>query len=178
MELKELLSILKSKDTESKEKIMVKGFIPLGEKMRVINKSLDILKEIDNVSEDPRIMVVEKQMCKFFDLMMAYTNIRVNESSRTPEIYDECMMLTLDKYILSHGAKYDYARFEKMFDETSDLGVIKFLTTSFGAINEIQFKDGLEKFSKSLSENKDALKAAGNMFAINNPSIKTKKNKK
>lgn len=140
------------------DKVVFKRYIPLTDKMLLLSRIIYFNTYSDNVEEK----MIQLQLYKFFDILLAYTNIEVSESDITIDNYDICNSILGDWLLTISGVDY-YKTIELLNDYMNYNNVEQILITgenlnnvSLSEYNQTQ-KDFLTKLGDNPSMLKDML---------------------
>lgn len=170
MTLNEFIEAYKNQDETKVGSVKIRKYISLAEKFDIIKSMED--KFFDMETQDrlnPMYFVREKQLVYFFDVLLKYTDLEVDE--RTEAIYDECMVLDIDKFI-KHYCVSDYNRFCKIVDEEIQVSDAYLLRSSLMEASSGMLNEEMDKLFEGINENKEVFEHLGDILMINNKGLK------
>lgn len=170
MTLNEFIEAYKNQDETKVGSVKIRKYISLAEKFDIIKSMED--KFFDMETQDrlnPMYFVREKQLVYFFDVLLKYTDLEVDE--RTEAIYDECMVLDIDKFI-KHYCASDYNRFCKIVDEEIQVSDAYLLRSSLMEASSGMLNEEMDKLFEGINENKEVFEHLGDILMINNKGLK------
>lgn len=172
MKLTEFIEAYKNQDAEKIGSVKIRKYIPLAEKFGIIKSIEAKLLEMDiHTRLDAMYFVREKQLVYFFEILLKYMDIEVDE--RTEEIYDECMRIDIDKFI-KHYCASDYNRFCKIVDEEIQISDAYLLRETLMEASSCILGDEMDKLFDGIRENQDVFEHLNEILAIDNKGIKGK----
>lgn len=154
MKLSEMFEAFTHEDAKTLSDVKISRYMPINAKVELIN-SCDkkfVAAELD-ISNTTAIAKM-KEMAKFFDLMLAYVDVEIDDDSE--DMYDRCMAANFDLFI-KHFVKNDYDRLCRMFDEAFDTGDSAMLRKVLLDIGTSDMSKDIEDAIKILGENKDVI---------------------
>lgn len=154
MKLSEMFEAFTHEDAKTLSDVKISRYMPINAKVELIN-SCDkkfVAAELD-ISNTTAIAKM-KEMAKFFDLMLAYVDVEIDDDSE--DMYDRCMAANFDLFI-KHYVKNDYERLCRMFDEAFDTGDSAMLRKVLLDIGTTDMSKDIEDAMKILGENKDVI---------------------
>lgn len=154
MKLSEMFEAFTHEDAKTLSDVKISRYMPINAKVELIN-SCDkkfVAAELD-ISNTTAIAKM-KEMAKFFDLMLAYVDVEIDDDSE--DMYDRCMAANFDLFI-KHYVKNDYDRLCRMFDEAFDTGDSAMLRKVLLDIGTSDMSKDIEDAIKILGENKDVI---------------------
>ena len=172
MKLTEFIEAYKNQDSDKVGSVKIRKYIPISEKFDIINgvegKFFDM--EI-HTRTDPMYFVREKQLVYFFDILLKYTDIEVDE--RTEKIYDDCMVVDIDKFF-KHYCTTDYNRFCKMIDEEIQISDAYLLRNALASASTEMLDNEMDKLFAEIKDNKEIFEHLNEILSIDNRGIKKK----
>lgn len=170
MKLKDFIEAYKKEDKDKVGSVVFRRYIPISEKMQIIdNDDVEYVKQQLEIG-NPSGLIKQKEIAKFFCVLLAYTDIKSVE--KTEDVYDECMALGIDSFIISNIQKRDYERFCYMYDkvyETSDMYLFRNVIAQIGQTN---IEDDVKDAMQELYKNKEILSNLNQIIGFNNTGIK------
>ena len=169
MKLTEMFEAFTHEDAKTLTDVKISRYMPIDAKVELIN-SCDrkfVAAELD-ISNTTAIAKM-KELAKFFDLMLAYVDVEVDD--RSEEMYDRCMAANFDMFI-KHYVKNDYERLCRMFDEAFDTGDSAMLRKVLLDIGTTDMAKDLEESMKILGENKDMIKNLNHIIGYNEGAVR------
>ena len=150
------------------DKVVFKRYIPLSDKMLLLARVIYYNMYSENIDE----RIIQLQLYKFFDILLAYTNIDVSEDDITIDNYDICNSILGDWLLTVSGVDY-YKTIELLNDYMNYNNVEQIVTTgqnlnnvSLSEYNQVQ-KDFIDKIEKNPNMLKDML----DIMRLNDPNL-------
>lgn len=169
MKLTDFITYFKNQDAKEIEKdIKISKYIPLNKKMEIINSIDNKLSAIELNRKNSIMFQKQKEMCKFFNILLLYTNIEVDSDSE--KTYDECMSCGIDLFI-KHYVKNDYERFISIFNDYISIDSSILFRETIMQIGEDNLYDDLKKSFDEISKNKDVLLNLNHILGINKGAV-------
>jgi hypothetical protein len=164
----------KINETEYKgflEKIIIYNYIPLITKTKLI-MGLSVYKTMFSDGY-PEFVAAEVEKLKVFGLLLAYTNILIEEDENTYENYDDFILFGFYD-LIKDRVEQDYNRLEKMFDNfvsTSNLLAVGSKLALLDTESLQQNTDTINELIKGLDN--DKLENLMNLFIGTDPKFKS-----
>lgn len=169
MKLTEFIRIYKSQDSKKMEEVKITKYLPMNVKIKIINEVSMILSTFSSGNINYIEIIKHKQMAMFFNLLLSYTDIKVDEYSE--EVYDECMACGIEKFLL-HFVKEDYERFCKMLNEATQISDTMLFRESIMQIGKTDLSEDFNNIISSIKENEGVFKNLNEILGINNIGLK------
>lgn len=170
MKFSEFIEFYKNSDAKSLESVKINRYIPIEKKILIIDSINDKFLEAELDIEDPCKIIKEKELMKFFEILLSYIDVEID--NRSVETYDECMAIGVDDFILRLIQRKDYMRFCEMFEKTYEIKDANMFRNALTGIGKESLTSDLKKMTKELIKNKDIISNLNNIIGYNNIGIK------
>ena len=166
MKLSEFLSYFRAQDADKIAEVKIVKYIPFNDKLNILRKSEKELLGVELSGMTGMTQFVEgKERFRFFRILLAYTNIEVDNDS--VEMYDDCLTIEMDKFFM-HYCKTDYDRFCKMFDDIVAINDGYMLREALMSIGTESLDEQFHNIVEELGKNSDMFANLNEILRINN----------
>lgn len=167
MKLTEFLAAYKNQDKDLVGGVKIRKYIPAGEKMKILYRLQPTFTAMQSGSTFNSLdYIIEKEVVKFFDILLCYTDIEVDD--RSLDVYDECMSLDIDKFFI-HYCSRDYERFCGIMDEQLTISDAYSLREAISTINSGNLEEEFAGVIKGMKDNLPMFENLNEILGINFP---------
>lgn len=164
MKLTEFLIAFKEQDKEKVGSVKIRRYITLDEKLKIISRLQPMFLEMQTKGGfDSTEFQKEKELIRFFDILLAYTDIDVDE--RTVDMFDDCMLLDIDKFFY-HYCYRDCDRFYSIVNEQIQVSDAYLLRDAIMSVNSGKLEKEFKNVIKDLKNNADVFANLNEILGI------------
>ena len=169
MKLSEMFEAFTHEDAKTLNDVKISRYMPIATKVDLINSCDKKFAAAELDISNTTAIAKMKELAKFFDLLLAYVDIEVDD--RSEEMYDRCMAANFDLFV-KHYVKNDYERLCRMFDEEFDMGDSAMLRKVLLDVGTTDMAKDLEASMKILGENQDVIKNLNYIIGYNEGAVR------
>ena len=164
MKLTEFIEAYKNHDKELISRIEFKNYIPIRKKKEICEVLISNLEDFDYHSPTSGEYIISKEIELFFSAIEYYMDIIVDE--KNIDVYDECMELGIDKFVIRKDTKEDYKRLEKMFKDLTEIKATFLIRDTLMSFGDMDIKEDADYMMNVFKENKDTIGNLAEIFGI------------
>ena len=169
IKIKEIIADVKAGNNFA-DKVKVRRYIPILEKGDIARNYLFKVNSMNLDLMDPVTKVIESEMLWRFNVLLEFTNIKVDDDDITFENYD----ILLSSGIFDHIKEecgLDFTRMEKFIMETMMFSRNDFMSDMLKSANGDNLKESLKEFKEILGD-KELVNKMSEIIAFNDPIAK------
>lgn len=150
------------------DKVVFKKYLPIATKTLLVSKVM----YSNYYSEDLTQRMIELQMYKFFDILLAYTNIVVEDTDVNVDNYDICNSI-LGDWLLTYSA-IDYSKTIELLNDYMNYNNIEQIVSTGEIINNVsltEYNQVQKDFMNKMDSNPEMLKDMIDILKLNDPNL-------
>lgn len=147
--------------------VKVKKYIRLMDKNSIVLNIVSHLNIIEGGVLDGIEVAIEKSFVMFYDVLLKYTNLEINEEYRNFDYYDIFVEAGIDSFI-KNTCNDDYLRVVELINTTKDYNNLTFISKLFEGMDSDKLYSSLEKIDE-LIKNEENMNKIIEIMKFNNP---------
>ena len=169
IKIKEIIADIKAGNNFS-DKVKVRRYIPILEKGDIARNYLFKVNSMNLDLMDPVTKVTETEMLWRFNVLLEFTNIKVDDDDITFENYDVLSSSGIFDHI-KEECGLDFTKMEKFIMETMMFSRNDFMSDMLKSANGDNLKESLKEFKEILGD-KELVNKMSEIIAFNDPIAK------
>lgn len=169
IKIKEIIADVKAGNNFA-DKVKVRGYIPILEKGDIARNYLFKVNSMNLDLMDPVTKVTETEMLWRFNVLLEFTNIKVDDDDITFENYDVLSSSGIFDHI-KEECGLDFTKMEKFIMETMMFSRNDFMSDMLKSANGDNLKESLKEFKEILGD-KELVNKMSEIIAFNDPIAK------
>lgn len=170
IKIKEIIADVKSGNNFA-DKVKIRRYIPILEKGDIARNYLFKVNSMNLDLMDPVTKVTETEMLWRFNVLLEFTNIKVDDDDITFENYDVLSSSGIFDHI-KEECGLDFTKMEKFIMETMMFSRNDFMSDMLKSANGDNLKESLKEFKEILGD-KELVNKMSEIIAFNDPIAKT-----
>jgi len=169
IKIKEIIADVKAGNNFA-DKVKVRRYIPILEKGDIARNYLFKVNSMNLDLMDPVTKVIESEMLWRFNVLLEFTNIKVDDDDITFENYDILSSSGIFDHI-KEECGLDFTKMEKFIMETMMFSRNDFMSDMLKSANGDNLKESLKEFKEILGD-KELVNKMSEIIAFNDPIAK------
>lgn len=169
IKIKEIIADVKAGNNFA-DKVKVRRYIPILEKGDIARNYLFKVNSMNLDLMDPVTKVTETEMLWRFNVLLEFTNIKVDDDDITFENYDVLSSFGIFDHI-KEECGLDFTKMEKFIMETMMFSRNDFMSDMLKSANGDNLKESLKEFKEILGD-KELVNKMSEIIAFNDPIAK------
>jgi hypothetical protein len=169
IKIKEIIADVKAGNNFA-DKVKIRRYIPILEKGDIARNYLFKVNSMNLDLMDPVTKVTETEMLWRFNVLLEFTNIKVDDDDITFENYDVLSSSGIFDHI-KEECGLDFAKMEKFIMETMMFSRNDFMSDMLKSANGDNLKESLKEFKEILGD-KELVNKMSEIIAFNDPIAK------
>lgn len=169
IKIKEIIAEVKAGNNFA-DKVKVRRYIPILEKGDIARNYLFKVNSMNLDLMDPATKVTETEMLWRFNVLLEFTNIKVDDDDITFENYDVLSSSGIFDHI-KEECGLDFTKMEKFIMETMMFSRNDFMSDMLKSANGDNLKESLKEFKEILGD-KELVNKMSEIIAFNDPIAK------
>nr|UVY03704.1 MAG: hypothetical protein [Bacteriophage sp.] len=169
IKIKEIIADVKAGNNFA-DKVKVRRYIPILEKGDIARNYLFKVNSMNLDLMDPVTKVTETEMLWHFNVLLEFTNIKVDDDDITFENYDVLSSSGIFDHI-KEECGLDFTKMEKFIMETMMFSRNDFMSDMLKSANGDNLKESLKEFKEILGD-KELVNKMSEIIAFNDPIAK------
>lgn len=169
IKIKEIIADVKAGNNFA-DKVKVRRYIPILEKGDIARNYLFKVNSMNLDLMDPATKVTETEMLWRFNVLLEFTNIKVDDDDITFENYDVLSSSGIFDHI-KEECGLDFTKMEKFIMETMMFSRNDFMSDMLKSANGDNLKESLKEFKEILGD-KELVNKMSEIIAFNDPIAK------
>lgn len=147
--------------------VKIKKYIRLMDKHAIVLNVISHLNVVEGGALDGAELAIEKSFVMFYDVLLKYTNLEIEDEYRNFDYYDIFLEAGIDSFI-KNVCNDDYLRAVELIDTTKDYNNLTFLSKLFEGMDSDKLYSSLEKIDE-LMKNEENMNKIVEIMKFNNP---------
>lgn len=169
IKIKEIIADVKAGNNFA-DKVKIRRYIPILEKGDVARNYLFKVNSMNLDLMDPVTKVIESEMLWRFNVLLEFTNIKIDDDDITFENYDVLSSSGIFDHI-KEECGLDFTKMEKFIMETMMFSRNDFMSDMLKSANGDNLKESLKEFKEILGD-KELVNKMSEIIAFNDPIVK------
>lgn len=169
IKIKEIIADVKAGNNFA-DKVKIRRYIPILEKGDIARNYLFKVNSMNLDLMDPVTKVIEAEMLWRFNVLLEFTNIKVDDDDITFENYDVLSSSGIFDHI-KEECGLDFTKMEKFITETMMFSRNDFMSDMLKSANGDNLKESLKEFKEILGD-KELVNKMSEIIAFNDPIAK------
>lgn len=169
IKIKEIIADVKAGNNFA-DKVKIRRYIPILEKGDIARNYLFKVNSMNLDLMDPVTKVTETEMLWRFNVLLEFTNIKVDDDDITFENYDVLSSSGIFDHI-KEECGFDFTKMEKFIMETMMFSRNDFMSDMLKSANGDNLKESLKEFKEILGD-KELVNKMSEIIAFNDPIAK------
>ena len=169
IKIKEIIADVKAGNNFA-DKVKVRRYIPILEKGDIARNYLFKVNSMNLDLMDPVTKVIESEMLWRFNVLLEFTNIKIDDDDITFENYDILSSSGIFDHI-KEECGLDFTKMEKFIMETMTFSRNDFMSDMLKSANGDNLKESLKEFKEILGD-KELVNKMSEIIAFNDPIAK------
>ena len=169
IKIKEIIADVKAGNNFA-DKVKIRRYIPILEKGDIARNYLFKVNSMNLDLMDPVTKVIESEMLWRFNVLLEFTNIKVDDDDITFENYDILSSSGIFDHI-KEECGLDFTKMEKFIMETMMFSRNDFMSDMLKSANGDNLKESLKEFKEILGD-KELVNKMSEIIAFNDPIAK------
>nr|DAR68961.1 MAG TPA: hypothetical protein [Caudoviricetes sp.] len=169
IKIKEIIADVKAGNNFA-DKVKIRRYIPILEKGDIARNYLFKVNSMNLDLMDPVTKVIESEMLWRFNVLLEFTNIKVDDDDITFENYDVLSSSGVFDHI-KEECGLDFTKMEKFIMETMMFSRNDFMSDMLKSANGDNLKESLKEFKEILGD-KELVNKMSEIIAFNDPIAK------
>lgn len=169
IKIKEIIADVKAGNNFA-DKVKIRRYIPILEKGDIARNYLFKVNSMNLDLMDPVTKVIETEMLWRFNVLLEFTNIKVDDDDITFENYDVLSSSGIFDHI-KEECGLDFTKMEKFIMETMMFSRNDFMSDMLKSANGDNLKESLKEFKEILGD-KELVNKMSEIIAFNDPIAK------
>lgn len=169
IKIKEIIADVKAGNNFA-DKVKIRRYIPILEKGDIARNYLFKVNSMNLDLMDPVTKVTETEMLWRFNVLLEFTNIKVDDDDITFENYDVLSSSGIFDHI-KEECELDFTKMEKFIMETMMFSRNDFMSDMLKSANGDNLKESLKEFKEILGD-KELVNKMSEIIAFNDPIAK------
>lgn len=169
IKIKEIIADVKAGNNFA-DKVKIRRYIPILEKGDIARNYLFKVNSMNLDLMDPVTKVIESEMLWRFNVLLEFTNIKVDDDDITFENYDVLSSSGIFDHI-KEECGLDFTKMEKFIMETMMFSRNDFMSDMLKSANGDNLKESLKEFKEILGD-KELVNKMSEIIAFNDPIAK------
>lgn len=169
IKIKEIIADVKAGNSFA-DKVKIRRYIPILEKGDIARNYLFKVNSMNLDLMDPVTKVIESEMLWRFNVLLEFTNIKIDDDDITFENYDILSSSGIFDHI-KEECGLDFTKMEKFIMETMTFSRNDFMSDMLKSANGDSLKESLKEFKEILGD-KELVNKMSEIIAFNDPIAK------
>lgn len=169
IKIKEIIADVKAGNNFA-DKVKIRRYIPILEKGDIARNYLFKVNSMNLDLMDPVTKVIESEMLWCFNVLLEFTNIKIDDDDITFENYDILSSSGIFDHI-KEECGLDFTKMEKFIMETMTFSRNDFMSDMLKSANGDNLKESLKEFKEILGD-KELVNKMSEIIAFNDPIAK------
>lgn len=169
IKIKEIIADVKAGNNFA-DKVKIRRYIPILEKGDIARNYLFKVNSMNLDLMDPVTKVIESEMLWRFNVLLEFTNIKIDDDDITFENYDILSSSGIFDHI-KEECGLDFTKMEKFIMETMTFSRNDFMSDMLKSANGDNLKESLKEFKEILGD-KELVNKMSEIIAFNDPIAK------
>ena len=169
IKIKEIIADVKAGNNFA-DKVKIRRYIPILEKGDIARNYLFKVNSMNLDLMDPVTKVIESEMLWRFNVLLEFTNIKIDDDDITFENYDILSSSGIFEHI-KEECGLDFTKMEKFIMETMTFSRNDFMSDMLKSANGDNLKESLKEFKEILGD-KELVNKMSEIIAFNDPIAK------
>jgi hypothetical protein len=169
IKIKEIIADVKAGNNFA-DKVKIRRYIPILEKGDIARNYLFKVNSMNLDLMDPVTKVIESEMLWRFNVLLEFTNIKIDDDDITFENYDVLSSSGIFDHI-KEECGLDFTKMEKFIMETMMFSRNDFMSDMLKSANGDNLKESLKEFKEILGD-KELVNKMSEIIAFNDPIAK------
>ena len=169
IKIKEIIADVKAGNNFA-DKVKIRRYIPILEKGDIARNYLFKVNSMNLDLMDPVTKVIESEMLWRFNVLLEFTNIKIDDDDITFENYDVLSSSGIFDHI-KEECGLDFTKMEKFIMETMMFSRNDFMSDMLKSANGDNLKESLKEFKEILGD-KELVNKMSEIIAFNDPMAK------
>lgn len=169
IKIKEIIADVKAGNNFA-DKVKIRRYIPILEKGDIARNYLFKVNSMNLDLMDPVTKVIESEMLWRFNVLLEFTNIKIDDDDITFENYDILSSSGIFDHI-KEKCGLDFTKMEKFIMETMTFSRNDFMSDVLKSANGDNLKESLKEFKEILGD-KELVNKMSEIIAFNDPIAK------
>lgn len=169
IKIKEIIADVKAGNNFA-DKVKIRRYIPILEKGDIARNYLFKVNSMNLDLMDPVTKVIESEMLWRFNVLLEFTNIKIDDDDITFENYDILSSSGVFDHI-KEECGLDFTKMEKFIMETMTFSRNDFMSDMLKSANGDNLKESLKEFKEILGD-KELVNKMSEVIAFNDPIAK------
>lgn len=169
IKIKEIIADVKAGNNFA-DKVKIRRYIPILEKGDIARNYLFKVNSMNLDLMDPVTKVIESEMLWRFNVLLEFTNIKIDDDDITFENYDVLSSSGIFDHI-KEECGLDFTKMEKFIMETMMFSRNDFMSDMLKSANGDNLKESLKEFKEILGD-KELVNKMSEIIAFNDPIVK------